>query len=450
MVLSGLLNSVTIFGYSIVDFLSPYYIRYQSILIPTHYALELAFSVFLYLMMLISLAYVVLIIIAWMPKHKKQELPLDFTNAPYVTIQIPTRNELVALDCAKCCLEFDYPKNKYEILIGDDSDQPDVSRQLVDFAKLHENVRVIKRESNVGYKPGNLNNMIQYSNGEILVLFDSDFTPGKDFLKRIVVPFTEDAEVAAVQARWNFINFEQNLVSILASTIVCTFHQTVLAFMHYFDTASLCGSAEAVRKKDLIELGSWRSGCLTEDVEYALRLHKANKKLVYLPNLECYSIVPFKPMDLYKQQMRWAYGVVSSYWLHIGDIFSSKILTLKHKLLTLCAGFGYLLPMYILMLFTLGILSSLTEVPSPMNVPLLFSQISWNILTTSGLLFASFFSLYRIKKFRYIFKMLISSFSYGLVTTYYVNKGIFKALFNSHMDWFLLNKDVKSAPSAVN
>ncbi len=425
---------------NIVNLLMYYIIEDRTVINKIHTYFNISFYGFLYLSMSLTVLYILLTLIVVLFRKNEKEKEFDPENAPFVTIQIPTRNEVVALRCAKRCLDFDYPKHKFEILIGDDSDDKSVSDKIDEFAAQHTNVQVIRRKENIGFKPGNLNNMLKYSKGEILVLFDSDFTPETDFLKRIITPFIHDKEVATVQAKWNFNNFDQNMVTILASTIVYIFHHVILNFMHIFGTGSLCGSAEAIKKKDLIELGGWTSGSLTEDVEYSLRLHKSNKKMVYLPNLECYNDVPYIPMDLYKQQMRWAYGVITSYKMHFKGIFFNKNLPLKRKMISLCAGFGYSMPILIVVLFVFGTVSFLTDVPGPINVATFSLDLGRNVLLTSGLIIVSLFSLYREKKIKYWFKTLLSSFSFGLVTTYYVNKGIFKSIFGKPMKWYLLNK----------
>lgn len=406
-----------------------------------HNIFEHIFNVFLYLMIGISLLYLFLSLYSLFYKPKKEEFKFEAKKAPFVTIQIPTRNEIIALRCAEKCLEFDYPKDRYEILIGDDSDDKSVSKKIMEFASQHEAVKVIKRSKNIGFKPGNLNNMLKHSKGEILVIFDSDFTPDSDFLNKIVAPFLKDKNVSAVQARWNFNNFNQNFVTVLASTIVYVFHHIVLSFMHRFDTGSLCGSAEAIKKSDLIRLGAWKSGSLTEDVEYSLRLHKDGKKITYLPYLECYSDVPFKAKDLYKQQMRWAYGVVSSYIIHIRELIISKKISMKQKLLSTCAGFGYTLPVMIMMLFIFGAFSFVTDKPGPIDLAKFLTETGFNIMVTSGLIAASFISLYKANKLRYSFKMVLASFSVGIITTFYVNKGILKSIVKKPMEWYLLDKN---------
>lgn len=437
---------------SLIDLFSGLWIKYYDIakayivygrviLDYLHVFFTAIFHLFLYIATVLTIIYIILTIGAFFSEKKeKKEKPLDLRKAPFVTIQIPTRNEDIALRCAELCLDFDYPEDKYEILIGDDSNDPLVSEKINEFVKNNEQVKVIRRKSNIGFKPGNLNNMLKHSKGSIIVVFDSDFAPGGDFLKRIVTPFTHDKDVSAVQARWNFNNFNQNLVTVLGGTIQYVCHHIALTFLSVFGLCFLCGSAEAVRKKDLLALGKWTSGSLTEDIEYSLRLHKKKKKILYLPNLECYSELPYTTKDLCKQQMRWAYGVITSYRVHAKDLVFSKTLSLKRKILSFYGGFGYVLPVLIMMLFMFGTLSFVTHRPAPIDWPKLLSELGRNIWLTSGLIIGSTFSLYRAKKTKYILKMLVSAFSVGLVITYYVNKGIFKSILGKPMQWYLLSK----------
>ena len=341
----------------------------RKILDALHIIFDSIFNVLLVITILISFLYIVMILYTILKKHKKKEEMEINGDLPFVTVQIPTFNELVAIRCAKSCLNFNYPKDKYEILIGDDSNDKEVSKKLAEFARQHSLVKLIKRESNRGYKPGNLNNMLKHSKGEILVIFDSDFVPQEDFLSRIVKPFMRDKDVAGVQARWKLINANQNMISVLGATIVSTCHQITIPFMYNGRKITfLCGSAEAIRKNVLIELGGWENGNLTEDIEFSLRLLENGYKIEYLDDLECDSEVPYTLKDLYKQQMRWAYGVIYSWKKHFFDIWKSKHLNFIDKFYMggiFCSG--YLISVLLAGLFITGTLSFITHKPAPIQ-----------------------------------------------------------------------------------
>ena len=407
-----------------------------------HLIFDKAFYILLFIAVFVSVSYLLISIYAMLFHRKKQEsMEFNAEKAPFVTVQIPTFNELAAIRCAKACLEFDYPKDSYEVIIGDDSNKKEISQKLDAFASQHSMVKITRRGSNIGYKAGNLNHMLKHSNGEVLVLFDSDFVPQADFLQRIVTPFMHDKQYAAVQARWKFSNPNQNLVSVLGSTIVSVFHHLTLPFIYRKKVSFLCGSAEAVRKDVLLKLGGWKTGSLTEDIEYSLRLLKNGYKIEYLEDLECEGEVPYVPKDLYKQQMRWAYGVIGSFKEHSLDLIKSRNLSLAEKFYIFLDAEGYFIATLLLMLFLTGALSFITNAPSPIDIPKFAFELGRNILFTSGLILASIYALAKTKNAKKTFAMVASSFSYGLLVTYYVNVGIFKVLTNKPMKWFMLNKN---------
>ena len=406
-----------------------------------HIIFDNLFYFLLFVAIIISSIYFIMCIYAIINRKKQDEVEFIAEKAPLVTVQIPTYNELVAIRCAKKCLEFDYPQEKFEIIIGDDSKDPAISKKIDSFAKQHEKVIVTRRGNNIGYKAGNLNYMLQRSKGEILVLFDSDFIPERDFLKRIVAPFIA-SNVSGVQARWKSIDRNKNLVSLLGSTIIDVFHHICLPFINKRAGLSfLCGSAEAVRKKDLLDLGGWESGSLTEDIEFSLKLLKNNKKIVYLSRLECLGEVPYKAKDLYKQQMRWAYGVISSFRKHFITLyFRNKKVGVKEKSYISFFCSGYLFSFLLLMLFITGTLSFMTHPPGPINLPKFFGELLINIILTGGIIIASVFTMLKTKNIKKLTSMVAASLSIGLLVTFYVNLGMFKVLFNKPMKWYMLNK----------
>lgn len=415
----------------------------KALLAGVHSIFDFSFYVLLYTAIFVSFIFVIMSITAFFSKRRSAEYLFDESNAPFVTIQIPTFNELAALNCASKCLELDYPKGKYEIIIGDDSNNAAVSARIDAFAALHKDViKVTRRGNNAGFKPGNLNYMLKFSKGEIISILDSDFLPDAEFLRTIVAPFQNDSNVGAVQVRWKFVNQNQNLITILGSVIGLTFHHLYLPFMRLFGkTSFLCGSAEAVRKDLIVGLGGWQDGALTEDIEFSMRLLSNGYGIVYRDDHECGCEVPFVAKDLYRQQMRWAFGVISAFLQHSVGIFFSKELSLKKKIGISLQGLGYFFSTLLVLMFITGTVSFFSNAPAPIDLSKFLLEMGRNIILTSGILITSFAALWKTRNRDLLLKALVSSFTYGLVVTYYVNLGIFKAVAGKKMAWFMLNKN---------
>lgn len=140
----------------------------------------------------------------------------DFENAPLVTIQLPLYNELYVIErlIDKVC-EIEYPKEKLEIQVLDDStdETVDVVAKAVDAKKKEGfNIEHVRRSNREGFKAGALKEGLKIANGEFVAIFDADFIPHLDFLKKTLKFFT-DEKVGMVQTRWEHLNGDHSLIT---------------------------------------------------------------------------------------------------------------------------------------------------------------------------------------------------------------------------------------------
>jgi cellulose synthase/poly-beta-1,6-N-acetylglucosamine synthase-like glycosyltransferase len=403
---------------------------YNIFLIPT-----LFFSVLFYLITISNL---------FLKPNKRNFL--KNVNWPKVTIQIPTRNEPVALRCAKKCLELDYPKDKLEIMIGDDSNDGTTTDLIKKFVKRYPEVKLLRRSSNVGFKAGNLNNMLKDSNGEIIVVFDSDFIPPKGFLKKVVPPFLEDERVGCVQVKWKFLNLMQNRISKLASAILMVYHQIIAPLNSSGGVSLLFGSGEAVRKSLLLNMGGWQEGSLTEDVEFSVRILKNKYKTVYISDFEIPGEAPFTLKGFFKQQKKWAYGNVRTFIQHARWIIFGK-LSLIQKFLVTFTLLGYASALFLVLFTVSGIVSFMSETPAPINLYKFFSNTGQIVLISSGFLVAMIVALTKEKKIGIILSVLGSSLTIGFVIAVGVAIGFINAVLGRKMDWSLIQKIGNKKPN---
>jgi hypothetical protein len=145
-------------------------------------------------------------------------------------------------------------------------------------------------------------------------------------------------------------------------------------------------------------------------------------------------------MDLCKQQMRWAYGVITAIKLHFWRIIFSRRMPFKDKASIFIFASGYIFSLLLLFVTVLGFLSVISNEPAPIQWVRFFSETGINIALTSGFLVASIIALGISRKLKYAPKLIGAALSVGLAVTYYVNIGILKAIFGRDMQWFMLNK----------
>ncbi len=378
-------------------------------------------------------------------KEERENSTIEDMDWPSVTVQIPTFNEPVAVRCAESCLNFDYPGDKFEIIIGDDSTEPGVSEIIDDFAKNSGGrVVVTRRAEKKGFKAGNLNNMLKFSRGEIIVIFDSDFVAQRDFLKRIVVPIVKDKKVGCVQAEWEFLNERRNYVSKLSSTLLMFYYSLIVPINKRLGIPFLFGSGEAIKKDLILELGGWQESSLTEDTEFSIRIFKRGYKIVYLEDVKVWGEVPYTLKGLMSQQRRWAYGNTMVFLRHVNSIFFGNFSFLQKIMISYTTSIGYLSNFLLLLFLISGIIFFLSQPPAPIDMGKFLNQTSRLFLITSGFLLGGIVTLFKRNKVGILIPSMVSVLTIGILVSFSVCVGFFNALFGREMAWSAINKQGNS------
>ena len=224
--------------------------------------------------------------------HKKEKKEFkELKELPFITVQIPTYNDPIAERCIRHCIDFDYPKDKYEIIIADDSTNIETQNILAKFADENPGfIKYIHRDHRHGFKAGALKNSMRHAKGEFIVIFDSDWMPGKDFLARVIRPFS-DPKVAIVQTRQGFYNKDSNLITRSASYLLMIYHTIIMPINNRINCVFFCGTAGAIRRSAFDKVGGWNLNSLTEDSDLTVNMLLKGYKTVYL-NFETPSEVP--------------------------------------------------------------------------------------------------------------------------------------------------------------
>ena len=242
--------------------------------------------------------------------------PFSETDLPFVTVQLPVYNERYVVERlidAACAL--DYPADRLEIQVLDDStdDTTERAARLVkNWQKKGVNIELIHRTDREGYKAGALQHGLQRSQGEFVAIFDADFIPQPQFLRKSIHHFS-DSKIGMVQARWSYLNRDYSLLTraqaILLDGHFILEHTARNRSERFFN---FNGTAGIWRRTAIDEAGGWEHHTLTEDLDLSYRAQLAGWKFRYLKDLAVPSEIPVEMSAFKSQQHRWAKGALQT------------------------------------------------------------------------------------------------------------------------------------------
>ncbi|MGB0880386.1 MAG: cellulose synthase family protein [Polaribacter sp.] len=275
-------------------------------------------------------------------KYKNQEDKedkFDFKNPseiPFVTIQLPVYNELYVMKrLLKNIAKLDYPREKLEIQVLDDSTDESVESTAKQIEKLSEkdlNIQHIKRTNRKGFKAGALKEGLEIAKGEFIAIFDADFLPKPDWLKK-TVPYFKNAEIGVVQTRWGHINRNYStLTKIQAFALDAHFTLEQVGRNSKGHFINFNGTAGIWRKECIYDAGNWQADTLTEDLDLSYRAQLKKWKFKYLEHVETPAELPVIISAARSQQFRWNKGGAENFQKMLKKILTNKNLSFKTKI----------------------------------------------------------------------------------------------------------------------
>jgi len=242
--------------------------------------------------------------------------PPEISAWPRVTVQLPIYNERYVIErLIEAVAQFDYPRELLEIQVLDDStdETQQVARDCVErYRGLGLPISYIHRDNREGFKAGALQEGLKSASGEFIAIFDADFIPPADFLRR-TVPYFADPKLAMAQARWSYINRHYSplteVEAILLDGHFVVEHSARFRSGLFFN---FNGTAGIWRRAAIEDAGGWQHDTLTEDTDLSYRAQLRGWHFVYLPEIECPSELPVEMNAFKSQQARWAKGLMQT------------------------------------------------------------------------------------------------------------------------------------------
>ena len=265
-------------------------------------------------------------------------LPAPPTPAewPTLTVQLPVYNERAVVErIIDAAAALDYPTDRLHIQVLDDSTDESMAlaaRRVAYYQNRGLRIDHVRRPTRQGYKAGALAHGLTETDSEFVAIFDADFVPEPDFLRR-TVPHFDGPDVGMVQTRWGHLNQEESLLTRLqAFGLNAHFlvEQVGRAAGGHF--LNFNGTGGIWRRACIEDAGNWQADTLTEDLDLSYRAQLRGWRFVYCPDIVVPAELPAYLGAIKSQQYRWNKGAAETARKHLGRVWRDTRLPLATRL----------------------------------------------------------------------------------------------------------------------
>ncbi len=267
-------------------------------------------------LVLAAYAFNTLILIILFQRHRSDSQPQACPGRhPRVTVQLPVYNEALVIDrLIQATSGLEWPRDRLQIQVLDDStdETTSIARESVERLRARGfQIELVRRPDRGGYKAGALSEGLKRATGELIAIFDADFVPPPDWLRRTVPYFLDRPCLGMLQTRWAHLNREYSLLT-RAQAIALDGHFVVeqTARQRSGLLFSFNGTAGMWRRRCIVEAGGWQTDTICEDLDLSLRAQLAGWEGLYLPDVTAPAEIPPQLAALKRQQFRWAKGSI--------------------------------------------------------------------------------------------------------------------------------------------
>jgi cellulose synthase/poly-beta-1,6-N-acetylglucosamine synthase-like glycosyltransferase len=262
-------------------------------------------------------------------------------DLPRVTIQLPVYNEFYVVDrLIDGCCALDYPRDRLQIQVLDDSTDDTtarIARKVAAYAAQGLDIAHLRRGDRAGFKAGNLQHGLASATGEFLAIFDADFVPDRDFLLR-TLPYLRHPAVGVVYPR-NPRNLNRETSTLTRAQDPRSHRRPPAGYKVHFGRCFnfFFGSPGVIRKACLDDIGGWQGDTLCEDEDFTIRSYLRGWRCVALDEPMTQAELP-ETMEAVKQQyVRWKKGNAECYRKHFVNLATSGTLTARQKAAAIAA-----------------------------------------------------------------------------------------------------------------
>ncbi len=244
---------------------------------------------------------------------------LSTRNQPHVLLVYCTCNDFNG-DSLLASMQQDYPN--HEVVILDDSSKPEYLHEVDMFAKKH-GIQVVRRDNNIGYKAGNLNNHLKKADYDYFVILDSDEIIPKNFITRSLDYFAYYRNVGIVQAN-HIATRNRNKFMHLFAIGVNSHWITYQTVKHHHGFLSLLGHGAMVSRECYQAAGGFPH-LVAEDLCFSIESRGAGFYTAFAPDITCEEEYPIDYLAFKKRHSKWTQGNMEFIKKYTGRIVRSPM-----------------------------------------------------------------------------------------------------------------------------
>ncbi len=243
-------------------------------------------------------------------------IPMDPEAYPMVSILVPAHNEALVLErTVKALLNFDYPEDKYEVIIINDNSTDNTVEIMSQLASVYPSKKLIciSTDNVVGGtgKSNALNIGFSVAKGSVIAIYDADNTPEKGALRLLVENLMADDKLGAVIGKFRTRNRNASILSRFVN-IETLSHQCMnqAGRFFFFKLCTIPGTNYVIRRSIIEQVGGWDVKALSEDTEISFRIYRMGYYIKLLPQAVTWEQEPHLLPIWFRQRVRWAKGNV--------------------------------------------------------------------------------------------------------------------------------------------
>lgn len=285
-------------------------------------------------------------------------IPKSFHRYPMISVMVPAHNEGIVIgDTVRSLLAFDYPKDRYEIIVINDNSSDNSAEILSSLQEEYQGRKlyVINTDAKTGGrgKSGALNNGYKLAKGEYIVIYDADNTPEPKALRTLVWEIENDSSLGAVIGKFRTRNKQASvLTQFINIETLCFQWMSQAGRWNLFKLCTIPGTNFIIRRSIIDAIGGWDEKAIAEDTEISFRIYMMNKKIKFAPEAVTWEQEPQTLSVWFRQRTRWVKGNIYVLMKNFPLLWKKEARQIRFDLL-------YFFSTYFFLLFSLLISDSM-------------------------------------------------------------------------------------------